>query len=251
MEVLFGRNAVREALRARRRKVYHVFVTEGAQLKGTLADIAELCRRGRIPLHRVSKVRMGQLAGRHKAQGIVAQVSAYPYVGLDEIMRRAAELGEAPFLLMLDSLQDPQNVGSLLRTAEAVGVHGVIIPVRRSVGITPAVSRASVGAVEHLNITRVPNLARVLDELKRRGVWVIGIEDHPDAIDYRQARLDSALALVLGGEGQGMRRLVAQRCDLLVHLPMRGQINSLNVAAAGSVVLYRAWDARQMAEGAR
>jgi 23S rRNA (guanosine2251-2'-O)-methyltransferase len=146
--------------------------------------------------------------------------------------------------LALDSLQDPQNVGSLLRTAEAVGVHGVIVPERRAVGVTPAVSRASAGAVEHLLVAQVTNLARVLEELKGRGVWVVGVEDVPAAQDYRDVDLDMPLVLVVGGEGPGMRRLVMGTCDLLLRIPMRGHVGSLNVSVAGSIVLYQAWSGR-------
>jgi len=159
-------------------------------------------------------------------------------------MATARQRDERPFLLALDSLQDPQNVGSLLRTAEAVGVHAVIVPVRRAVGITPAVSRASAGAVEHLRIARVTNLARTLDDLKTERVWIVGAEDRPGAQDYREVSLDMPLVLVVGSEGRGMRRLTAEKCDLLVRIPMRGHIGSLNVSVAGSILLYEAWRAR-------
>jgi len=167
------------------------------------------------------------------------------YVEIDDILAPAREGGEMPFVLALDSLQDPQNVGSLMRTAEAVGVHGVILPDRRAVGVTPAVSRASAGAVEHLQVAMVKNLVRALDELKERGLWIAGGEDHPEAVDYTGVDLNRPLALVLGSEGRGMRRLVAERCDFLLRIPMRGRVGSLNVSVAGGILLYRAWHARQ------
>jgi len=136
-------------------------------------------------------------------------------------------------------------VGTLLRTAEAVGAHGVLLPQRRAVHITPAVSRASAGAVEHLRIAIVPNMVRAIQDLKGQGVWAVGVEDHPAAQDYDRVDLDMAVVLVLGGEDAGLHRLAAERCDLLVRLPMRGQINSLNVAVAGSLMLYQAWQARR------
>jgi 23S rRNA (guanosine2251-2'-O)-methyltransferase len=178
-------------------------------------------------------------------QGVIARVSSYPYLSLDELLDLSKQRRERPFFLILDSLKDPQNLGSLSRTAEAVGVHGIIIPKRRSVSVTEAVSRASVGAIEYLHVAQVTNLARTLDRLKEERVWVAGVEDHPDAQDYREADLDMSLALVLGSEGQGMRRLTAEKCDFLFRIPMVGQINSLNVSVAGSIMLYRAWEARQ------
>lgn len=244
-ELLLGRNAVREALRARRRTIERVLLAQGVEPGGSVAEIVTLCQQANIPLSRLAREELTRLGGEIPHQGVAAQVSPYPLVDSDEILALAKERGEAPFILALDSLQDPQNVGSLLRSAEAVGVHGVLIPKRRSAGVTPAVSRASAGAVEHLRIAAVTNLARALEALKRQGMWVVGVEDHPKAQDYDAVDLDLPLALVLGGEGSGLGRLIAERCDLLVRLPMRGQINSLNVAAAGAVILYQAWNARR------
>ena len=197
-----------------------------------------------MPVVSVSRAELNRLGGPLTHQGVAAQVSAYPYADLDDALGRAEERGEAPFLLALDSVQDPQNVGSLLRTAEAVGVHGVIVPERRAAGVTPAVSRASAGAVEHLLVAQVTNLVRALEELKGRGVWVVGVEDVPTAEDYRRVDLNMPLVLVVGGEGPGMRRLVLETCDLVVRIPMRGRVGSLNVSVAGSIVLYQAWNVR-------
>lgn len=242
-EVLVGRNAVREALLARRRRVRRILLAEGTQDRGAVEEILTLCREASVPVERVRRAALDRLGSELTHQGVAAHVSPYPYAGLDAIMARAEERGEPPFLLALDSLQDPQNVGSLLRTAEAVGVHGVIVPERRAAGVTPAVSRASAGAVEHLLVARVTNLVRTLQELKGRGVWVVGVEDEPGAQDYRRVDLSMPLVLVVGSEGPGMRRLVVETCDLLVRLPMRGRIGSLNVSVAGSIVLYQAWSA--------
>lgn len=243
-EVLVGRNAVREALLARRRRVRRVLLAEGAQDHGAVEEILALCGEASVPVERVPRIALDRLGAELTHQGVAAHVSPYPYADLDDVMGRAEERGELPFVLALDSLQDPQNVGSLLRTAEAVGVHGVIVPERRAAGVTPAVSRASAGAVEHLLVAQVTNLVRALEELKERGVWVVGVEDEPTAQDYRRVDLNMPLALVVGGEGPGMRRLVVETCDLLVRLPMRGRIGSLNVSVAGSIVLYQAWSAR-------
>jgi 23S rRNA (guanosine2251-2'-O)-methyltransferase len=171
-------------------------------------------------------------------QGVVAETSPYPYVDLDDILSRAADHNTPPLLLLLDLLQDPQNVGSLLRTAEAVGVHGVVIPRRRAAGITPAVVSASAGAVEHLLVTQVTNLARTMDQLKQHNLWIAGLETDPDALRYDHADLRGPLALVVGSEGSGLRRLTRAKCDLLLNLPMYGRIASLNAAVAGSIVLY-------------
>ncbi len=238
MEILVGRNAVREALLAGRRRVDKLLLAEGVERKGIIADILRLCQQRGIRVQTTPRVELDHLGDEHH-QGVAAEVSSYPYVALEDLFALATERGEPPFLLALDSLQDPQNVGSLLRTAEAVGVHGVILPERRAVAVTPAVSRASAGAVEHLRVAQVTNLARTLDALKERGVWVVGVEDHPRAQDYRQADLNIPLVLVLGSEGEGLRRLVMDKCDLLLRIPMRGRINSLNVAVAGALVLYQ------------
>jgi 23S rRNA (guanosine2251-2'-O)-methyltransferase len=245
MEILAGRNPVREALRAGRRRFERLMLAEGAAEKGTLEEIVALCREAGVPVSRVSKQEIDRLSGDVLHQGVAARVSTYPYVELDDILALAEERGEAPLVLALDSLQDPQNVGSIMRSAEAVGVHGVILPDRRSASVTPAVSRASAGAVEHLRVATVTNLVRALDELKARGLWVAGGEDHPRAVDYAGVDLNRPLALVLGSEGQGMRRLVAERCDFLLRIPMRGQVGSLNVSVAAALLLYRAWHARE------
>ncbi len=245
VEYLAGRNAVREALLAGRRRVDQVYVGEGASVQGALAEIISLCQARAIRVVGASRAEMERLSGELAHQGVVAQVSEYPYAEMEDLLSAAEAAQEMPLLLVLDSLQDPQNVGALLRTAEAVGVHGVIIAQRRAAQITPAVSRASAGAAEHLWVARVTNIARTLEALKTQGVWVAGVEALPEALDYRSADLNRPLALVLGSEGAGMRRLVAEKCDLFLRIPMRGRIGSLNVSVAGALALYQAWHARQ------
>ena len=245
MEFLVGRNVVREALLAHRRKISQVLIAEGVAEKGAVVEILRLCQETKTPVSRVGRREFNHLAGDLPHQGLAAQASPYPYVGVEDLLALAAQHDEAPFLLALDSLQDPQNVGTLMRTAEAVGVHGVILPDRRAASVTPAVSRASAGAAEHLSVAMVTNLARTLDALKKRGVWAVGVEDLASAQDYRSVDLHMPLVVVMGSEGGGMRRLVAEKCDLLLRIPMRGQVNSLNVSVAGGIVLYRAWEARQ------
>jgi len=245
IDMLAGRNSVREALLAGRRRVYRLIVAEGAREAGVLEEIVALAGEHQVPVQRAPKVDLDALADALSHQGVVAQASPYPHAEVDDLLALASQRDQAPFLLMLDSLEDPQNVGSLMRTAEAVGVHGVMVPRHRAAGVTPAVSRASAGAVEHLLVAEVTNLARTLEWLKERGVWIVGIEDEPEAQDYRALDLNMPLALVVGSEGHGMHRLVRETCDLLARLPMKGRIASLNVSAAGSVMLYRALEARE------
>lgn len=172
------------------------------------------------------------------------ETGPYPYVELDECLQAAADRREPALLLLLDHLQDPQNIGTLLRTAEAVGCHGVVIPGRRAAEITPAVVNASSGAVEHLRVAMVTNLAQTIEELQRTGIWVAGLEQDEAAKDIDTVDLDLPLALVIGAEGTGMARLVRERCDFLVRLPIVGQVGSLNAAVAGSIAIYHAWRQR-------
>ena len=240
-EWICGRNPVYETLRARRRNCFRLLVAEGAQEKGRLAEIQRLCQERKLPVERVSRQRLQSLDENH--QGIALEASGYPYSNLQDILLLAESRHEPLFVLILDALQDPQNLGTLLRTAEVVGVHGVLLPLRHTVTVTPAVVGASSGASEHLLVAQM-NLAQAIRELKEAGVWVVGLEGSQKAERVDQVRLDGAIALVVGGEGQGMRLLVRDSCDVLVRLPMRGQVESLNAAVAGSVALYLAWQRR-------
>ena len=234
-ELIYGRNAVHECLRAKRREVFKLLVAEGAQEKGALAQSLQLAASSgkHIPVQHVPRAQLDRVSEGH--QGVVAEVSGYPYVVLDDILSR---LTAQPLFLVLDCVQDPQNLGTLLRTAEAVGVEGVLIAKDRAAEITPAVVNASSGATEHLAIAQVTNIARALQRLKESDVWVIGLEDAPGAQDYATVDLRGPLAIVVGSEGQGIRRLVRETCDILVRLPMRGAVSSLNAGVAGSIVLY-------------
>jgi len=237
-ENIGGRNPVYEVLRASRRDPFRLLIAEGAQEKGRLAEILHMARQSKLLLEYAPKQRLHALSEDH--QGVVLETSGYPYSSLDEMLWLAGQRGEPPFLLFLDTLQDPQNLGALLRTAEAVGVHGVLLPLRRTATVTPAVVGASSGASEHLLISQI-NLAQAIRAVKEAGVWVIGLEGGAEAEQIDRARLDGPLALVVGSEGEGMRSLVRDSCDLLVRLPMRGKIESV----AGSIVLYMAWGARR------
>jgi len=243
-ETIYGRNAVCECLRARRRTVYKLFLARGVKEMGLVAEIVALAHQAKVAVERVERATLDRI-GAVSHQGVAAEVSAYPYTNLGEILTQAESRAEPPFLLLLDCLEDPQNLGTLLRTAEVVGVHGVVIPKRRAVGITPAVANVSAGATEHLRVMRVTNLARAIGELKEKGVWVVGLEDLPQARLYSQFDLSGPLALIVGSEGRGMRRLVLDSCDVVLRLPMRGHIGSLNAAVAGSIALYEAWRQRE------
>ena len=240
-EFIFGRNPVYEVIRANRRKVYSLLVAEGAQEKGNLTRALELAAQGGAPVRRVPRARLDHLSDSH--QGLAVEVDDYPYVNLEDILALAAERNEPPLVLLLDMIQNPQNLGTLLRSAEAVGVHGVVIPEHRSAGVTPAVVQASSGASEHMLVASM-NLVQAIQALKAADVWVVGLEGSEEARTPGEIDLSGALGLVIGNEGEGMRRLVRQSCDFLLRLPMRGQVESLNAAVAGSVALYLAWQRR-------
>lgn len=241
-EWLYGRNPIYETLRARRRKVLGLQVAQGVQQKGRLAETIQLARKNGVKVRTVPRQDLDKIDRNH--QGVALQVGEYPYAGIPEMLSLAQERDEAPFLLVLDTLQDPQNLGTLLRTAEAVGVHGVLLPLAHTATVTPAVVSSSSGASEHLLITQT-NLAQALQILKDEDVWAIGLDGGPESQPAERVNLKGGLALVVGSEGDGMRRLVRERCDILMRLPMRGQIESLNAAVAGSVALYLALAARK------
>jgi len=241
-EFIYSRNAVYETLRAKRRDVFRIQIAEGAQEKGHLADILKMAKERKIPVERVPRARMDKIHQNH--QGVVAEVSGYSYSDVIEILEEASQKNELSFILLLDSLNDPQNFGTLLRTAEALGVHGVIIPLAHSVEVTPAVVNASSGASEHLHIVR-SNLAQAIDVLREEDIWVVGLDQNGEMIGEKTERhLTGAIGLVVGSEGEGIRQLIRSKCDIVLKLPMRGQIESLNAAVAGSVALYLAYLAR-------
>jgi 23S rRNA (guanosine2251-2'-O)-methyltransferase len=244
-DLLYGRNAVRETLRAGRRTLQRLLVSAGAQEAGTLGEVVKLAEKAGVPIERVDRHELDRRLREANHQGVALECGDYPYADLEDCLHVAGERGESALLLLLDHLQDPQNVGTLLRTAEIVGAHGVVLPGRRAAEITPAVVNASSGATEHLRIVVVGNLAQTIAELQKAGVWVVGVEDDERAQEFDRADLDMPLALVIGAEGTGLARLTRERCDFLVKLPMQGQIASLNAAVAGSIVMYYAWRVRR------
>jgi 23S rRNA (guanosine2251-2'-O)-methyltransferase len=243
-EMITGRNPVYEVLRARRRQVFRLMVAVGSEEQGKLAEILSMAARNKIPVERIPRQRLDALGEGH--QGVAVEASGYTYSDLTDILAAASGKPEPLLMLLLDMLQNPQNLGTLLRSAEAAGVDGVVIPFRRAAGITPAVVHASSGATEHLLIAQM-NLSQAMDALKENGAWIVGLESKPDSRPITEAPLDGPLALVVGNEGEGMRRLIREKCDFLANLPMRGKVDSLNAAVAGSVALYLALQARSAA----
>lgn len=233
---LVGRHAVLEALRAGR-PVSRVLVSRTAHGAGPLKEIFETARRRGVPVQTVDPRRLEGLAGGLPHQGVAAMTAIQSLVGLDDVLEVARRRGEQPFLIVLDGIEDPHNLGAVIRTAEAAGAHGVVIPRRRAAGLTPAVARASAGATAHLAVAGVGNLTAALEELKRAGVWVVGAD--PEAAErYDDGVLEPPVALVVGAEGRGLHRLVRDRCDRLVRIPLRGQVRSLNVSVAAALLLY-------------
>jgi 23S rRNA (guanosine2251-2'-O)-methyltransferase len=241
-EFIYSRNAVYETLRANRREIFRLQIAEGVQEKGRLEEILRMAKERKIPVERVPRARLDKIHTNH--QGVAAEVGAYPYSDVVEILEDAEVKNELPLILILDTLQDPQNFGALLRTAEGIGVHGVIIPLAHTVDVTPAVVNASSGASEHLLIAQ-SNLSQALNALKESDVWVVGLDQDGEPVSGKTERhLRGALGLVVGSEGEGLRELTRKKCDIILKLPMRGKIESLNAAVAGSVALYLAYLAR-------
>ncbi len=240
-EWIYGRNPVYEVLRAGRRQVNRMWVAQGIEQKGNLVSAIKLARKRGVVVENPPRRQFDRFGKNN--QGVAIETNEYQYSELADIFTAAERTGRQPFILILDALQDPQNLGTLLRTAEAVGVHGVILPHRRTATITPSVVTASSGASEHLLVVQF-NLAQAIAALKDNDIWVAGLEGGTEAQTPDQLNLSGPLALVVGNEGKGMRRLVRDSCDLLMRLPMRGQVESLNAAAAGSIALYLAWSAR-------
>lgn len=257
-EWLYGRHAVEETLRAKRRKVYRVLVAETGRTPkgdrsrddqdGRLSEITRLARTEGVPVETAPAARLDTLsrAGHHH-QGVMAEVSAFPYTPLSGVTQLCREKGNAALVLVLDAIQDPQNFGTLLRSAEAAAVTAVVMLDRRQVEITPAVANASAGAVEHLQVCQVNNLARAIEALQEAGLWVYALQDEPGAVLYTAVDLRESLGIVVGSEGQGVGRLVRERCDGAIRLPMFGRVESLNAAVAGSIALYEVL--RQRTEG--
>jgi len=233
-EMVFGKNPVLELLKSGKPVNKVLFVTEGPS--GRNQEIISLLHERSIPYQFVDRQSLDRLTNRERHQGMLAYIAAREYASVEDMFALAEERQEAPFILMLDEIEDPHNLGALLRTVDAVGAHGVIIPKRRSVTLTGTVAKTSAGAVEHVLVARVSNLVQTLQELKKKGCWVSGAEAG-GKIAF-EADLTGSRVIVIGSEGKGISRLLRENCDELVSLPMRGKVSSLNASVAGSVMLY-------------
>jgi len=231
---LEGRNAVMEALNAE--KTLHRLYVTNREVEGSLRVIIARAKERGIPVMPISKEKLDEMSESGRHQGVIALCPAYEYTDLDDVLRNVEALGQLPFLVILDKIYDPHNLGAIIRTACAVGAHAVIIPKRRSAGITAAVVRASAGSVEHLPVCRVANIAQTIERLKKRNIWAIGVEQGGQPL--HSASLTGAIALVIGNEDEGISRLVSEKCDITVTIPMIGAIGSLNASVAAAVAMY-------------
>lgn len=232
---LEGRNSVIEALRANR-TINKLLIAKG-DTEGSINQIIGMARERNIIIQEVDRQRLDMMSSTKAHQGVIALVAMKDYVEVDDIVAAAREKGEEPFIIILDEITDPHNLGSVLRTANAVGAHGVIIPKRRAVGLTAAVSKAAAGAVEYVPVARVTNIAQTINDLKKKNIWVAGTDATAEKY-YYEHDLKGAIALVIGSEGKGMTKVVRDACDFVIKIPMKGDISSLNASVAGAVVMY-------------
>lgn len=239
-EMIIGKNPVMEALKVGR-EINKIIISD--QLSQQVeSELNTAAKKAKIIINKVPRKKLDQLTdGKH--QGIVAYVAAYDYAPLSAVFSLAKKREEALFIMILDEVEDPHNLGAILRTADATGVHGVIIPKRRAVGLTETVAKASAGAIEHIPVVRVTNIAQTIDQLKTENVWVVGT-DESGSKDYRTLDGDTPIALVIGNEGKGISRIVKEKCDWTVHLPMKGAIPSLNASVAAGLLMYEIYRKR-------
>ena len=232
-QMIIGRNAVSEALK-NNREIEKITVAKGAD--GSMKQIIAKARDKKIPVYFSDKAHMDKQASGGAHQGVIAVISDYSYCTVDDILQRAADRGEASFIIVLDGLEDPHNLGAVMRSAECAGVHGIIIPKRRSVSVTDTVAKTSAGAVEYMLCAKVANIASTIDELKKKGLGVCACEMGGQT--YHQQDLTGPIAVVVGGEGSGVSRLVREKCDFVVSIPMKGRITSLNASNAAAILMY-------------
>ncbi len=242
-DIIEGRNAVIEALRAQR-AIDKIYIAKG-DVDSTLGHIASKARAAGIVVVEADRRKLDYMSQTHAHQGVVALAAVREYCTVDDIFAVAESRGEKPFIIVCDEISDPHNLGAIIRSAECAGAHGVIIPKRRSAGLTAIVDKASAGAAEHMTIARVANLPSAIKELKARGVWVYGTAANGQS-DLWHTEFDGAVALVIGSEGDGMGRLVSESCDFVISLPMRGQVSSLNASTAAAITMYEVLRQRTM-----
>lgn len=239
-EMVIGRNAVLETIKSDR-DINKIFIQDGIS-GGKVGTIVKEASKRKYLVQYVPKNKLEDLSDGQNHQGVIAFASPIPYAELDDLFRIAADRDELPFFVILDGIEDPHNLGSIMRTADAAGAHGIIIPKRRAVGLTSTVAKTSTGAIEHVPVVRVTNLTQTIQELKDRNVWVFGTD--MDGVDYREWRVDSPLAIVIGSEGSGMSRLVKDNVDEIVSIPMTGHVQSLNASVASSLIMYEVFRKR-------
>lgn len=244
VEFLYGRWTVLESLRAGKRQFHQVLIADNVEDKSIITEIITTAEALGIGVNRVSRRIVDDLAKDNNHQGVVLRASPYAFSSVDDILQIAQKRNEKPFILLFDLLKDPQNVGVLARVADAVGIHGIILQGKRGAGVTPAVVSASSGAIEHLPVAEVNNLVNTMKQLKEAEIWMVGLDIGANIPPIDRVDLNRSLGVVLGSEGDGLRRLVRDTCDILMTLPMRGAVDSLNVATAGSIALYSAWQDR-------
>lgn len=231
--ILIGRNAVIEALKADR-EIEKILVSGTGE--GSIKKIIAMASDKKIPIHYSDKITLDRVSDGENHQGVVASVSAAPNVDIEDILAFAKSKGEDPFLVILDGIEDPHNLGAIIRTAECAGAHGVVIPKRRAAGITEVIAKTSAGAIEHMRCARVPNIAQAIEKLKAQGVWIAACD--MDGATLFESDLKGPIGIVIGGEGYGIGKLVKEKCDFVVSIPMKGHINSLNASNAAAVVMY-------------
>ncbi len=241
-DIIEGRNPVVEALKSGR-PISRILLAKNIRRHGTIAEILHLSRARGIPVEYVERYTLDKQSSTLANQGVIAYAAAKEYVDLDDLFTISKERNEPPLYFVLDGIEDPHNLGAILRTGEATGVHGVIVRSRRAVGLTPAVVKASAGAVEYMPVARVANISQAVETLKKNNVWVIGI-DMAGELDYSKVDFKLPSAIVIGSEGKGLSALVRKRCDLTAFIPMKGKITSLNASVAAAVVMYEAFRQR-------
>lgn len=234
-DLIIGRNAVMEALK-NDKTIEALYLSNGSR-EGSINQIINLAKKNKIVIKEADKKKLDSMSAGMVHQGVIAKITPYKYFEIKDILDDAKKKGEAPFIIILDELEDPHNLGSIIRTAETCGVHGIIIPKRRNVGVTPTVYKSSVGAVEHVKIAKVTNINNIIDELKEQGIWVYGADIEGREYSY-EVDFSGPCALIIGSEGRGISKLTLKKCDKLVRIPMIGKINSLNASVAGGIMMY-------------
>ena len=240
-DIIEGRNPVMEALKAER-TINKILIASGNK-EGSIKKIVGMAKDAGIVVQYVDKQKINQISTSDNHQGVIAYVSAYDYMELDDLLKKIENKDGDAFIMILDEINDPHNLGSILRTADAVGVDGVIIPKRRAVGLTSVVAKTSAGAIEYVPVCKVGNIARTIEKIKERGIWVAGA-DMAGAADHYKTDLKGNIALVMGNEGKGISRLVKEKCDFLVKIPMVGDVSSLNASVAAAVLMYEVYRQR-------